>query len=118
MTDWTPINSKSGKQKRQTPAVYRGQGQSQAAQIIFPEKLHGGAVGVDVFTDGNGRIAFRLNNGGSRKVWARSANASDRVATIPAEFRDRIPFGLTDVHLDRDGDMLVLDLSQFDRSDK
>jgi len=69
---------------------------------------------ADIFSDGNGRLAFSFATDGGYSVITPAKSSLCSHITIPAKFADRIPFGVTDVVLTRDGDLLVLDLAQLD----
>lgn len=114
MTTWTKIekNRPSVRKERTLPAVTRSRTGARSATIVLPKSHALNANAADVYSDGNGKLAFAPRVGGKFKVQSYKGNALQRVS-IPIQFAPRIPFGTTDAALTADGDMIVLDLDQF-----
>jgi hypothetical protein len=112
---WTKLSketSLSGREPRTKPAVSRTRTGGKAATLILPKSYVNGPR-ANVYSDGNGKLAFALGEKGEFAVWTNGGKTSTSKVTIPTRFADRIPYGVTDVSLTIDGDMLVLDLSQL-----
>lgn len=102
-----------GKEKRKTPAVCRTRTGAQGAFAVFPEGMM--PVGrADIYADGS-RIAFCSSSSGKFAVSRSSKTSKATRVTIPIQFADFVPFGMTDVEMAVEGDMLVLDLTQIKR---
>lgn len=104
---YTPI---SPREARTSFAVARGRSGHQAATLIVPGDMVS-AERANIYSDGNGKLAFHMCEGGAFKVSMTSPAAKTRKIAIPADKASRIPFGTTDVQMTRDGDMWVLDLN-------
>lgn len=107
---WKKIKKGSfGQPKKTSPSVFRSPSNARLALLVLP----GGFITcerVDVYSDGN-RLAFSPSPTGSYTAKKKGGGHQRRIS-IPSPFHKRIPFGTTDVELDRDGEMLVLDLDQ------
>lgn len=113
---WTKISPRRGRvgfNKRETPAVSRFTRAPKIGVLVLPEKIAGDATRADVFTDLEGRAAFRLGHKGAYAVRSQNKTGATRIVTIPAELIHLVPYGTTDCSLEEDGGMLVLDLNQF-----
>ena len=97
-----------GRPARQAPAVVKS-GRTVQLSVYAPDEL---PPSVDIYTDGD-RIAFDFGDGRAYKVWRPAMRSKHAHCSIPHRFFDRFPAGTTVVRLDREGDMLVLDLAQF-----
>lgn len=99
----------SGGTKKTVPSVYRARANTRLAYLALPGGFITGNR-ADIYSDGN-RLAFLPSPTGSYVVRSGGRGRQDLIA-IPSPFYKLIPFGTTDVELDRDGEMLVLDLDQ------
>jgi hypothetical protein len=115
MATWKKITRKrfAGKASRTEFAVSRSRTGTQNATLIIP-----GCAGIEderanVYSDGNGKLAFHFAGDGVFKVTKGSSAATSCRVSIPKDYAERIPFGVNDVSLTRDGDMYVLDLTQI-----
>jgi hypothetical protein len=92
----------------------RVQRNGQSAWLIVPDSIEVGPY-VTPLTDGNGRLGFRSGDKGRYKVGTPGGSGSyaSRRITIPSEFKDKFPKGTTPAKVTEEGDILVLDLSQF-----
>lgn len=113
---WTKIKKATGtgnkRAPRDVPAVSRARTGSKNAVLVLPAPMVT-AERCDIYSDGNGKLAFAQGRKGEYRVFKPSPNAACRAVSIPATMAHRIPYGTTDAVLTRDGDMLVLDLNQF-----
>lgn len=96
---------------RESPAVYRG-AKSGAAFLVVPQGVTD-AKSADIYTDGNGKLAFKLGDKGAYTVNRVSKASKATRITIPKQYAGRVPYGTTACTLSQDGGMLVLDLNQF-----
>lgn len=112
---WTKVTKHEGRGghralARTVPAVQRPTCGS-SSSLVLPSGMIRGKF-CDIYSDGNGRLAFRMGAKGEYAVRAHGGNGSrSGGVTIPSMFASRIPFGTTDVTLEDDGGMLVLDLN-------
>jgi len=112
MAKWTKVENKRGIRKRATPATSKLRSRPNVAALILPH--HMATVSrADIYSDGNGSLAFSLGETGEYAAVKASNDARAVRISIPAKYSASIPFGMNDVVLTSDGDMLVLDLSQF-----
>lgn len=107
---WELVVKRRGVNGRKTPAVTRVKGGHKVAFLSLPVEYVAGPR-ADILSDGNGSLAFRLSDRGAFSVYRPNACSTISRVAIPASWAPRIPFGTTDVHLERDGDLLVLDLN-------
>lgn len=113
---WTKVEKTrrglgAGMAPRTSFAVRRGRTGHQAATFIIPEgEVHGSRASI--YSDGNGKLAFRISDKGDFSAF-KGKNQRVAQVSIPARMASRIPFGTHDAEVTRDGDMLVLDLTQF-----
>ena len=109
---WTKVTPKRavGAPARTVPAVQRPINDNGVASAIFPDGwAHGPRC--DVYSDGNGRLAFKFGERGEYKVGTSGPKSRAKLVTIPSQFRARIPYGTTDVMMTSEGGMYVLDLN-------
>jgi hypothetical protein len=110
---WTKVKkptSLTGKEPRATFAVVRNRSGHRGAMLLIPARAKSGDKAT-IYSDGNGKLAFAFGDKGDYSVFRRGPTATSYAVTIPSQHQDRIPFGVTEVSLAKDGDMLVLDLS-------
>ena len=113
---WTKVkkftgrNNFSAKKARTKFGVARRRSGSCSAFLIVPhsENVSGAA---DVYSDGNGRLAFRFHDAGEYRVRKDTAGGKAMSVIIPSTHSHNIPFGTRDVEVERDGDMVVLNLA-------
>lgn len=114
---WTKITNSRGmgiaRASRDVPAVMRGRTGAKAAYLVMPSHLVS-AARANIYSDGNGKLAYSFDDRGEYKVNLFSRNSKSVKLSVPYNLSDRIPYGTTDAVLTRDSDMWVLDLSQFD----
>jgi len=115
MAKWTKVENKRGIRKRATPATSKLRSRPNVAVLILPHHMATGSR-ADIYSDGNGSLAFSFGETGKYAVSSLSGRAATRRISIPTKYSADIPIGTTDAVLTSDGDMLVLDMSQF--SDK
>lgn len=108
MTQWTKVAVRGRREPRASPAVSRNRTGARVATMILPGSMGPFPNRADLYSDGNGKLAFALGDEGAASV--RMSGRTARI-TIPAQFADRIPYGTKDVSLVRDGDMFVLNLN-------
>ena len=114
---WTKVRKNDGLHRpkpaleRKKPAVSRAASLPRSAKLILPRSYVAGSR-VDIYVDGD-RLAFAFGDEGAYKLWSAMAGSVCSNVSIPAGFSSRIPFGTTDVELEREGDMLVLDLASL-----
>lgn len=112
---WTKVKkcagSPAGRPARTRPAVRRLKSDPRGVALIFPAEFMPEPT-CNVYSDGNGKLAFEPALGGTYKV-SKDFGALSRCrrVAIPSIFADRIPFGTTEVTLARDGHLHVLDLN-------
>lgn len=115
MTTWTKVNRRTnfkGRDPRKTFGVSNMNGN---LRFLVPEgQTHANAA--NIFTDGNGRIAYQFSDDGTYKAYKAKNGQRQKTFTIPSEYADRIPAGTRDAKVERDGEMFVLDLSQFSQA--
>lgn len=111
---WTKVKKhKSAKrEKRVVPAVSRIRSGNRQASLILPQGM-ATAAAADIYSDGNGKLAFAFSDKGAYKVFRRNRTSVSDAICIPLQFADLFPFGTNDAALTPDGDMLVLDSAQF-----
>lgn len=115
MTKWTkvkPTSNIKGRAARSCFGVQRNRSGSKVASLIVPANVPTGER-ASVYSDGNGRLAFSTKDTGEYKVGNTAKGAKARKITIPGQYADLIPYGTRDAEVTFDGDMMVLDLSQF-----
>lgn len=117
MPAWTkvkPVKTITGRDPRKTFGVRRNRSGSRSAALLLPSHIEVPEnARASVYSDGNGRIAFAVGASGEYKVIrAKGAEKSSKL-TIPSQYAERIPYGTRDAEVTFDGDMMVLDLSQF-----
>lgn len=100
------------KSAREVPAVSRLRTGYRSAMLIMPAGFVT-AKRADIYSDGNGKTAYAFNDGGEYAVYAPTRGSNCVKVVIHPSLTDRIPYGTTDAVLTRDGDMWVLDVSQF-----
>ena len=115
---WTKITKSSnrrsfGRAAREVPAVMRARTGAKRACLVMPSHLVS-AARANIYSDGNGKLAYSFDDRGEYNVHLSSRNSKSFRLSVPYNLYDRIPYGTTDAVLTRDGDMWVLDLSQFD----
>lgn len=113
MTKWTkikPKNTINGRAPRTTPGVARSRSGSRAAKVILPPNYVFGER-ADVYSDGNGKLAFSMGERGAYVVAKSNNSRLARTIIIPSGYAHLIPYGTMDCELTRDGDMWVLDTS-------
>ncbi len=115
---WTKITKSSNRRRfvragREVPAVMRNRTGTKSACLVMPPHLVSAAQ-VNIYSDGNGKLAYSFDDRGEYKVRLLSSASKSVRLSVPYNLSDRIPYGTTDAVLTRDGDMWVLDLSQFD----
>lgn len=109
---WTKITKRAKlKPARTQPAVGRTSN-GRGGLLILPRDYVTGKRAT-FYSDGNGKLAVQMADEGDYMVFSGGKGSLQMRVTIPAEYRDRIPFGTTDVTLTRDGDMWVLDLNSI-----
>lgn len=113
MNNWTMIEKKTGftgRKSRTTPAVSKPK---RGTCVLLVPDTTTTFKRANIYTDGNGKLAFHFCDGGKYSVNRCSKVSKQLQITIPSAFTARIPSGTTDARLTRDGDFYVLDLSQF-----
>lgn len=114
MTTWTKLSkarhTTKGRDKKLTPVVRRYA--SGDSKLCVPSGTTPFSS-VNIYSDGNGRLAFHFCDGGEYAVFKSNKTSLQQMIQIPAEFVGRLPFGTTDVTLTREGDFYVLDLNQI-----
>lgn len=113
MTVWTKIERKRGGPRRMEPCTYRTRSGRRTAHLFLPVEMVT-ADRVDLYSDGAGRLAFHMHDNGARAVFQAAKEKKRRRITIPKPHSEALPFGTHVCELTRDGDMLVLDLKQFE----
>ena len=102
-----------GRDARSTFAVTRPPSGHRNAALLVPA-VHAVSPRADIFSDGNGRLAFSFTPHGTYAVsGAGTSPGGARRITIPADYAERVPYGTTEAQIVEDGGMLVLDLRQF-----
>lgn len=114
---WTKIKKYedrqlAGKAARTTPAVQRPRSGSGTASLILPQQYVTGDKAT-FYSDGNGKLAVHIDARGDYSLHTANAGSKTLKVTIPSRYRERIPYGTTDVDLSMDGDMWVLDLNSI-----
>lgn len=104
--------NRAGKEARKTPAVSRSRSGAKIASLILPSGFVT-AARADIYSDGNGKIAYAFSERGEYSVYTPTAKAKTLRVSIPKSVAGHIPYGTTDAVLTADGDMWVLDVSQF-----
>ena len=115
MTTWINIKPSRGRERKTTFRVIRSRGKDgKHAAVIFPIKPGDLPTrNVSIMYHGRSALAYRFHAAGQFR--ARDGGKQKSVmVVIPAGFVPRIPFGTTECTVTRDGDLYVLDLSQFD----
>ena len=115
---WTKINKRDnvtgniGRGPRTTYAVRR----NKKAQpfFIIPKDARPGQR-ADIFSDGNGKLAYVFSSQGDYKVMQPRKGGAYYSVTIPTQYSHLIPEGTTDVSVYTESGMTVLDLSQISR---
>ncbi len=110
---WKKVEKKRlgrAKPARTSFAVSRGRSGHQAASLVIPADAVSGPR-ANIYSDGNGKLAFHMGESGSFAVSITGPKARSRKIAIPSTHAHRIPFGTTEVSMQREGDMWVLDLS-------
>ena len=115
---WKKLTKSDGRKcvaraAREVPAVSRPRTGHKSAALIMPAGFVT-AKRADIYSDGNGKTAYAFNDGGEYAVYATTRGSKCVKVVIHSSLTDRIPYGTTDAVLTRDGDMWVLDVSQFD----
>lgn len=94
--------------RREVPAVSRSEKRPKSAYILLPGHMADGVGFVDVFSGDDGKIALRFHEFGSFCVRNTSRESATKRIVVPASIVERIPFGLTEVTVSKDGDLTVL----------
>lgn len=102
-----------GSELRKTPATFRPK--KGGAHLVLPAGATD-AIAADVFSDGNGKLAYVFADKGEYKLRKAGPKSKARIVTIPNSFAKRIPYGTTDVTLYTEAGMTILDLSQFEKA--
>lgn len=102
-----------GRAPRTTTAVRKNRTQDNAAFLLLPADMAAGKMAT-VYTNGGDKIAFSIGERGDFKIGNANKRGTLKTVVIPRALADRIPYGTRDCTTTRDGDMIVLDLAQFD----
>ncbi len=107
---WTKVKKNTAaRPARSEFGVRRDRSGTQQAKLLIPgSAMRSGTA--EIYSDGNGKLAFLIADKGSRKI---AATGKSGVLSIPLNLSHLIPFGTRDAVLTADGDMLVLDTAQF-----
>lgn len=65
---------------------------------------------VNIFTDGNGKMAVKADADGRYGVFKRGNAKSCKIITVPSELSETIPLGTTEIEVTREGDLVVFEI--------
>lgn len=112
MTKWTKIPSVHGKPRKKNPSVMRTRTGAQTAFLNVPNDFTG-AEYFNVYSDGNGKLAFDFTHAGERLIFRVGGKSHQSRMVIPSSHAAMIPFGTTDAVLTVENGLHVLDTAQF-----
>ena len=110
---WTTLKPKCGGTERKTFAVRRGKTSPRTAVFVVPPGAASG-MRVNISVDHSGRrLGFTFSPTGSFVHYRSYQRTKTGFVSIPAQFVAFIPLGTTEASVTYEGDMIVLDLTQF-----
>jgi len=113
---WTKVKrGYEPRKRRTTPAIHRTRSGVRQARLVLPAE-YVTAGRADIYSDGNGKLGFRLHDAGEFALTTANKTSQMRVVSLPVALSEGLPYGTTDVTLTYDGDMLVLDKSLLTRA--
>lgn len=112
MTKWTKITSTFGVPKKKNPSVMRHRSGAKQAFLTIPKDFTD-ADRVNIYSDGNGKLAFDFTNEGERSIFRVGGKSHRCRVFIPSSHSGLIPYGTTDAVLTEENGLHILDTAQF-----